>query len=312
MEKQKQNTSYFSYFSHPTTLFCAGVTSLGGYCLYDKEASLHAYDWLKQRFDDVPGIVKISGFGLGFFAWYTLWFNKKASNAQENKDLKDRKAAVEKKQQKEENQKQLINIDAHLKVLKEGDIDTKVRLAAYEAQYNQDAIKINNRLIYLEKINAQNEALKEESIAFFQEIIDKIELLEQPTQVFDQDESSLAVKEKEDKEKIKHIIIPEIVFVNLANRVRNLEIIVLGDVTTPKSFGVDSELKPSKIDLLVQSLGKNEEKLSKIEKIVKGMFAKESGKKKRKSLTNTKKFLPLLPAGRGSPRNKGDDVEKRY
>jgi len=77
IKNQTKKNSFVSYLSHPATLFCTGLASLGGYCFYNKESSFHAYEWLKQRFDETPSIVKWCGVGLGALSCYTFWYYKK-------------------------------------------------------------------------------------------------------------------------------------------------------------------------------------------------------------------------------------------
>lgn len=222
MKEQNEQTSFFSYLSHPATLLCTGLASLGGYCLYNKESSAYAYEWLKQRFDETPNIIKCTGIGLGFISCYTYFYNKKHAVP-----------AVPRKK--------IINMRKRLLIV----------------ENNQN---IKERLAILEKHNTENEGIKKDLQEFLKGMTEQIEELKSRSFIKNEE------KERDDaSERIELITVPKKTLESLANKIGNLEIIVLGHQTNESSFGVTAPLQGNRLDGFERQLKEHKARLEAVQ-----------------------------------------------
>ena len=210
-KQNRQTSSFFHYATHPTSLFCTGFASLGGYCWYDKESTEQAYAWLKQRFDEVPSLIKLVAPFIGFFGFYTFWYYKK-------------EAAV--RQQKVKNNSSFsILWGPRVSKLEENEKKLSEQLRDKESAYVE----------YM-KTFVQKKKFKKTKQSILQ-LEEEKERSEQPKQTKKSDE--------ENANYVEHVMIPKDTLINWANRLRNLEIIL--EIEPTQSFGNLAELKPDRL-----------------------------------------------------------------
>jgi hypothetical protein len=288
VKEQNEQTSFFSYLSHPTTLLCTGLASLGGYCFYNKESSAHAYEWLKQRFDETPTIIKCTGIGLGFISCYAYFYNKKhAVPAVPRKKIKKMRSQLSKL--KVNNEELKLQLDSF--------IDTSaIETVAWKRKFQlalEENTGLKDRLVLLEKNDAENQEHKRDLKKYFEE--NGIELFNEKNK----DElitKPEALKNKDQFEPMEHITFPKATWVNWGNRLRNLEIIVLGDETNEHSFSIEAPLRPSRFDSFEKQLDQVKKTTMEIKLVLLNKRAEQSGKRP----------VPLPPNKKGDEDDEGE------
>ena len=285
-DNEKPKRSYIEYVTHPTTLFFTSIVTLGGYCWYDPalksqtyEWSKQQFEWVKQQFDALHPDAKWATAGFGFLGLYSYWFNK--SKAREEKRAHENFKRDYKKFEELNASHQALKNNFEVTRSDYGSVKTifgaRIRFLEQKDKGNDEnrgfldeaLLGIQTDLQSLQDKDKENAALKGKVFDVIAELQNKIKRLETNHSELDSsdDEGSGSIvikKMPEDDERVQSVVIrteydkpnmqpfPTETIVDLASRISNLEILVLG--YNPRSVGPDEECRASKIDQLSEGL----------------------------------------------------------